>query len=537
MHDNFESSFTARMRLEITPYSPVFVTQLMHENAQLRMENALLKKQQEAMQNELLKVQVQLNKFAQMVFGKKGERYIANPGQLTLDLPADTVAPSCKLSDAKEITYTKSKKGGKRELGELGAYMKDLPHVYETKQPDFIPDGAVKIGEEKHETLEYTPGKAFVKVVVLPKYKVTSATDADRTLIIAAPAPERPLFKCIAGASFLANILVDKYCDHLPLYRQEKRFNRNGLAMPYNTIVDLTGRTINLLTPLYDTLKTEILASANIHADETGLPVLFGKENKKNKNIHAGYLWCYHNSNQNLVYFDYQPGRGEKYTIGVLKDYKGYLQTDGWQVYKNVASKNPGITQLSCWAHARRKFNEALPYDKEMAGFAVQKIGILYDIERHCKDQQMAFDDIAKERQQKAIPILEELHEWMVKSYTETIPTAPLKAAIGYALERWEELCVYTKDGQLKIDNNPVERSIRPVAIGRKNYLFAGSDKGAERLAVIYSLIGTCVINNVDPYEWLKDVITRISNHKMSCLHELLPHNWKKSQPENLQQI
>jgi len=522
------------MSLSIAPYSPSFVTQLIHENEQLRIENAMLKKQQEATHNELLKVQLQLTKFAQMVFGKKGERYIANPGQLALDLPADTIAPSCKLSDAKEITYTKSKKGGKRELGELGAYMQDLPHVYETKNPDFIPDGAVKIGEEKHETLEYTPGKAYVKVVVMPKYKVTSATDADKTLIIAAPAPERPLFKCLAGASFLANILVDKYCDHLPLFRQEKRFKRNGLALPYNTLVDLNAKTIDLITPVYDVLKKEILASPYIHADETRLKVLFGKENKNNKNIHAGFLWCYHNSNQNLVFFDYQPGRGEKNTEGILKDYKGYLQTDGWQVYKNVTSKNTGISQICCWAHARRKFTDALPYHKEQADFALQKIGVLYDIERYCKAQALSHDDIAKERQQKAVPVLNELHAWMMKAYTENIPSSHIKDAIGYALQRWAELCNYTKDGQLKIDNNPVERSIRPVAIGRKNFLFAGSDKGAERLAVIYSLVGTCVINNVDPYEWLKDIIGRINNYKINNLQQLLPHHWKKSQPENL---
>jgi transposase len=523
------------MDAAVSIYSPSFIEQVLQENELLRIENAFLRKQQEDNKNELLKLQLQLHKFAQMIFGKKGERFIASPGQLTLDLPADTAAaPFCKIGDAQKISYTKANSTNKRELHELGAYMKDLPHVYETREPDHVPQGAIKIGEEKHETLEHTPGKAFVKVVIIPKYKVPYADDIDKTLIIAAPAPERPLFKCLAGASLLAMILVDKYCDHLPLFRQAKRFNRNGLALPYNTIVDLNARTIDLITPLYIALKKEVLASSYMHADETGLKVLFGKENQKHKNIHAGFLWCYHNSIKNLVFFDYQQGRGEKCTEGILKDFKGFLQTDGWQVYKNIASKNKDIIQICCWAHARRKFVEALPYDKEPADFALKKIGVLYEIERHCKEHALSYDEIAKLRQDKAVPILNELHAWMTKTYQSNLPSSNISSAIGYALERWQELSYYINDGSLKIDNNPVERSIRPIALGRKNYMFAGSQKGAERLAIIYSLIGTCTMNNVDPYEWLKDVIGKIKSYHMTRVHELLPHNWKKSNPESV---
>ncbi len=523
------------MNAATTIYSPSFTEQLISENEHLLAENALLKKQKDEYKNELLKLQLQLKKFTQMIFGKKGERHLSNPSQLNLELPVDTSdTPSCKLGDAKKISYTKTKGTNKRELNELGAYMKDLPHVYETREPDNIPEGAVKIGEEKHETLEHTPGKAFVKVVIIPKYKVPCIHDADKTLIIAAPAPERPLFKCLAGASLLATILVDKYCDHLPLFRQARRFNRNGLALPYNTIVDLNAKTIDLITPLYIMLKKEVLASSYIHADETGLKVLLGKENQKHKNIHSGFLWCYQNSIKHLVFFDYQHGRGEKCTEGTLKEFKGYLQTDGWQVYKNIASKDKDIIQVCCWAHARRKFIDASPYDKEPAEFALQKIGVLYEIERYCRDQGLPYNDIAKIRQDKAVPILNELNEWMIKTYKNNLPSSHISSAIGYALERWQELCCYTKDGRLKIDNNPVERSIRPVALGRKNFLFAGSHKGAERLAVIYSLIGTCTMNNVDPYEWLKDVIGKIKNYPMTRVHELLPNNWKEYQPESV---
>jgi transposase len=472
-------------------YTPAFIDATLHENRLLKIENEALKKQVESLSNEQLKLQLQLQKFALMVFGKKGERFIANPDQLALDMAVETLdSPSTKLGEAKKISFVKTNQPKKRILNELGAYMKDLPHVYETKEPDHIPEGAVKIGEDLHETLEHTPGKAFVKVVVIPKYKVPS-TDSNKTLIIAAPAPERPLFKCLAGASLLALILTDKYCDHMPLYRQAKKFKRGGLALPYNSLIDLNARAIDLITPIFMILKRQVVASSYIHADETTIKVLFGKENQPGKAIHGGFLWCYHNSIDNLVFFDYQKGRGENCTEGILKDFKGFLQTDGWQVYKNIASKNNEITQLCCWAHARRKFVEACPYDRELAEFALKKIGLLYDIERQCKEKALSYDQIATLRREQALPVLNDLHSWMLQTYTSVLPSSHIATAIGYSIARWQELCHYVNDGRLKIDNNPVERSIRPVALGRKNFLFAGSHKGAERLAIIYSLTGT----------------------------------------------
>ena len=203
-------------------------------------------------------------------------------------------------------------------------------------------------------------------------------------------------------------------------------------------------------------------------------------------------------------------------------------------MYGKVAAKQKQITQICCLAHARRKFKEALPYDKELAEYALTKFHQLYEIERKCKEQGLSYDEITKVRQDKAVPILDELHQWMRKEYKTQLPSAHITIAINYSLERWERLCYYTKDGMLNPDNNPVERSIRPVAIGRKNYLFAGSQKGAERLAMIYSLIGTCSMNNVNPYEWLKDVIGTINEHPISKISELLPHNWKLTNDQQL---
>lgn len=485
------------------------------------------KKEKESLKVEVMKLQLQLHKLTQIVFGGKSERFIPNPAQLTLDIKTETAPPICNISQAKKIEYVKTGTPKKRDLSGLSLYMEHLDHVYETREPENLPEGAIKIGEEQHPILEHAPGKVFVRVIVIPKYKIQSADDTDKTTIIAVPTPERPLFKCFAGASMLAQILVDKFCDHLPLFRQIKRFERHGVSIPYNTFVEWTGKAIELLSVMGDALLKEILESGYIHVDETGLPVLLGKESNKERKIHDGYLWCYQNSIQNLVYFDYQPGRGAKHTIGILKDFRGIIQTDGWHVYEGVAAKQHNITQICCMAHARRKFNEAMAYDKELAEFALTKFHAIYEIERRCKEEKLIYEEITKVRQLEAVPILNELHEWMLTQYKTLLPLAPITEAIGYSLKLWDRLCYYTTDGKLNPDNNPVERSIRPIALGRKNYLFAGSHKAAGRIAMIYSLLGTCKVNNINPYEWLKDVLDKINRWPINKVHELLPHHWK----------
>lgn len=485
------------------------------------------KKEKQALQAEVLKLQLHLQKLVQMVYGSKSERFVPPPGQLTLDLATETAAPSTDLSKVKKIEYTRTGQSKKRELPELQNYMQYLPHEVETIEPENVPEGAEKIGEDRHESIEYEAGRTFVKVTIIPKYKLPPEDQTEKAKIISAPAPERPLAKCLAGSSLLAQILVDKFCDHLPLHRQFKRFERNGVKIPYNTFIEWNGKAIDLLSVLGPALLKEIIGSSYIHADETGLKVLLGRESGKVKKIHDGYLWCYNNSIHKLVYFDYQPGRGQKHTIGILKDFKGVVQTDGWHVYEGVAAKQSGIIQICCLAHSRRKFFESKTTEKDLAEYALTKFHSLYEIERNCKEQQLSYDEIKNVRQRESVPILNELQEWMMIQYKTLLPSSPIRAAIAYTLERWERLCYYTKDGRLNPDNNPVERQIRPIAVGRHNYLFAGSHKGAERMALIYSLMGTCKLHDINPYEWLKDVLAKINTWPINKIHELLPHRWK----------
>lgn len=484
----------------------------------------------EALEAEVLKMKLHVQKLSQMIFGSKSERFIDNPGQLALHMQIDAAAPSTKLGSAKKVEYVSTPKHGKRSLDELGAYLKDLPRVYEVRKPDNVPADAIKIGEQQHEVLEITPAKAYVKVIVLQTYKIPDADNG--SIILATPTPSRPLPKCIAGATVLAQILVDKFCDHLPAMRQVKRFERDGVFIPYNTILDWAGKAIDLLGVLIEPLKKMILASGYMHVDETGLKVLLGKENtnKNHKHIHGGYLWCYNSSREKLVFFDYRAGRGEQDTHPILKDFKGVIQTDGWQVYKNVAEKSQDIIQICCLAHARRKFKESLPYDKGRATYALEQFKLLYDIERRCRDENLSDEQIKERRQQESVPILNGLHAWMTNQYKSLLPSSPLSMAIGYSLKHWERLCYYTTNGKLQPDNNAVENSIRPAALGRKNYLFAGSNKGAERIAIIYSLLGTCKMNGVNPLEWLTDVLDRINEHPINKIHDLLPQNWIKNQ-------
>jgi transposase len=210
----------------------------------------------------------------------------------------------------------------------------------------------------------------------------------------------------------------------------------------------------------------------------------------------------------------------------MLKAFKGHLQTDGYQVYVEFGHRD-GIILLHCMAHARRKFSETLQNDKHRSEYVLEYMQQLYAIEEHARDNKLSFDETYQLRQQKAVPILEHLGKWMKEAYMQVTPKSSIGKALAYSIERWAALSLYTSNGMLHIDNNPVENSIRPVAIGRKNYLFAGSHDAAQESAMIYSLLGTCKIHNINPWEWLKDVLTRLPDHPINKIKELLPHNWK----------
>lgn len=482
-----------------------------------------------------LTIAMQKHRIAQLekiVFGSKQERFVtpaAPPQQLALDIQADTVA-SCSVIEAKQVTYTKTKVAVEKKpihhpgRGKLPEHLRRVEIVIE---PDNLPEGSIKIGELVTEQLECTPGEFYVNKFIRPKYLIPARAEEENTKIVTAPLPVQPIEKCMAGPGLLAQLLVDKFLYHLPIYRQQQRFEHAGITLPYATLLAWIALGCHLLEVLYEALKQELLASNYIHADETGIKVI--DQNKAGKKIHNGFFWVYHNSHLKLVFFDYQKSREKEGPQGMLKDYKGYLQTDGYEAYDNF-DKNEHIIQLNCMAHARRYFIDALPTDQQRAAYVLEQMQQLYAIDRSCREKKLPFEERKDVRQKEAVPILEKLAQWMKEQYQTVLPKSPIGKALAYSIKRWEKLCRYTLDGMLEIDNNPVENSIRPVALGRKNYLFCGSHKAAERTAIIYSLLGSCKMQGIDPYVWLKDILARLPEHPINKVKELLPHNWKPMQ-------
>jgi transposase len=431
---------------------------------------------------------------------------------------------ACKITPATKVTRQASSSEVITQRKQHPGRMKLPDHLRReviVLEPGKDVTGLKRLGYEITEVLDYKPGELFVKQYLRPIYLQPIALS--ETLFITASLPGRMLEKCLAGESLLAQMVVDKYLDHLPVNRQLQRFERLGLTIAQSTSNDWMRNVLVSLTGLYELHKKQVLNSTYLHADETTIKVQ--DENKKGT-THLGYYWAYHNSETNLVLFDYRPGRGREGPTDILKDFTGYLQTDGYGVYDDF-DKKPGITLLHCMAHARRKFTESLDSDAARAKYVLEKMQLLYEVERRIREEAMPLDNIITLRQSESLPVLQELKAWMLAELPKVLPKSPIGQALAYSLQRWGKLSIYTTEARLQIDNNAVERAIRPIAIGRKNYLFAGSHEAAQRAAMIYSLFSTCKLHNINPYKWLKDALERMHTYTTTNLHELLPQNWQ----------
>jgi len=469
-------------------------------------------------------LQRQLCGLQKMIFGSRHERFVPaqmNTPQLSLDIHSEQVA-ACSVTEAKKISYTRSTAITEQKPLVHPGRMKLPEHLRREEiliEPNEDISGLKKIGEEITEVLEWEPGELFVKKYVRNKY-----AKKNNEGVLIGQLPPRPLEKAMAAEGLLAQIVIDKYVDHLPLHRQMQRFERSGVKLPYSTLTDWVSATCTLIDPLYSALKKEVLASGYLQVDETPIKVL---DKDKKGQTHRGYYWVYQNPIKKIVFFDYQASRGREGPSGILENFQGYLQTDGYTVYE-LFDKVGGIIVLHCMAHARRMFHEALDSDEHRASYALQRIGDLYTIESIIKEHGLRPLEVQAVRELKSRPILKSLGKWMKEQYMQVTPKSPIGKALAYSLERWNKLSLYTNDGRLSIDNNPVENSIRPVAVGRKNYLFCGSHEAAQRSAMLYSLLGTCKMHGVEPYRWLKSVLQKIADHPINKIEELLPHHFNK---------
>ena len=375
------------------------------------------------------------------------------------------------------------------------------------------------IGDETSERYEYIPAQLKVVEDVCKKY----ACDCT---IKTATKPPQPIEKSTAGASLLAQVIVAKTADHLPLNRQEKIFERHGADISRKTMGGWLAQCAHLLKPLYGKGKELLFGSKVIGTDDTGVKVL----DEKLPFARTGRIWPYYGDQDHpVILYDYTPTRARVGPEKFLRGYRGRLQVDAYGGY-DAFFKDParGLIEVACWSHARRYYFKALDSDQARMGPALLLIAQLYRVEKQARE--WSPEERLALRQRESRPVLDKLHGYLLEIQTEVLPKSPEGRAVRYTLKNWTALNRYCEDGDLEIDNNRTERSIRGVAVGRNNWIFFGSDQGGHTAALLRSFVASCQRVGVDPYTWFKDVLSRIAAHPITRLAELLPHNWKPAQ-------
>ncbi|MCP3926137.1 MAG: IS66 family transposase [Desulfobacterales bacterium] len=482
-----------------------------------------LSEENERLSAKVLYLETEYKKLQKMIFGAKTERFKEEPKeQLKLDLLPELIEE--KEVEEQKITYTRQKET-KKQKPIREPLPKHLKRKEEIIEPEDIPENARKIGENITEVLEYEPGKIYVRRIVRPKYVIdnpqkTEEFDSDRIIVTADMPSDLPLLSSNAGAGFLAHLFISKYVDHLPFYRQIQIFIRQqNLKLASSTLNDWHANTCKLLYPLHEELKRTVLQSPYIQIDESPIKVL-----TKNKpgSTHKGWMWAYHSPPDKLVLFDYRQGRDKSGPKEMLNGFSGIIQTDGYAAYNQFVG-DAKILLAACMAHVRRKFFEAKDENPDVCNFVLTKIRDLYDIERTIKEENYGKQEILQKRNEESAPITDELKKYFDKIQHQLLPKSLTGKAIAYTLSLWSRLILFLKNPHIQIDNNLIENTIRPLALGRKNYLFAGSHNGAERAAMMYSFFGSCKLQGIDPLLWLKTTLEKISEHKANKLQELLP--------------
>ncbi len=460
------------------------------------------------------RLQLKVDDLLRRLFGRSSEK-LAN-GQLDLfgDAPQPEDVPDDEATHETPPEKRRKARGGRKPLP------KDLARervVHEVPEAERACAGCGEtmepFAEDVTEELEYVPARLFVKEHVRPKYSCKTCQEG----VAQAALPPRPIEKGRPGPGLLAQVLVSKYVDHLPLYRQSKIFHRFGIDLARSTLCDWVAVCVEELGPIVAELRRTVLASKVVQADETPITVLQHHDKKQRS---QGWLWVYRGKGGETV-FDFRPTRARDGPREFLENFEGYLQRDGYQGYNGLS---PRILHVGCWAHARRKFHEAKASSPDEAGQALALIGKLYAIEKKAKE--LTSKDRAQLRQKEAIPVLEALVARLDGWQTDALPKSPLGKAVFYAKAQWTTLVRYVDDGDLEIDNNAVERSIRGVAIGRKNWMFAGSYEGAKRAAVLYSLVESCKAVGVEPFAYFADVLARTAT---ATAKQLTPRAWKEA--------
>jgi transposase len=517
-------------------------------------------------------LRLRVDQLLRRLFGRRSER--VNPDQLLLfaEPPADEAVTPATPTDAEETAKPRRKGHGRQQLP------KHLPRdrrVYELSEAERLCHSCGKarvvVGQEVSEQLDYEPASLTViehvrltyacpccekrrqagsqTTLATPETAATPISEAElndpattvlipvtpmASTFVTASRPPSPIARGLAGPGLLAHVIVSKFCDHLPLYRCERMLARFGVTLSRSTLCDWLAQSAALLRPLWELLKGRVQQSRVIQTDDTPVRV----QAQEGAAAHQGRLWVQVGDagHPGLVYF-YSPNQEGQWPQAFLKGYKGFLQADAYSGYDALFATG-AVREVGCWAHARRKFFEAQKADPEGALYALGVIRQLYAVEREATEQaekqelsRAEFEELRlRLRQESSVPLLESFGMWLDKQAVAVLPKSPLAEAVGYARNQWAALQVYTTAGFLEIDNNPAERALRAVAIGRKNYLFFGSDVGGETAAVLYTFTQTCQALGVEPWRYLRDVLGRMPGCPAERLTHLLPDTWAQGQ-------
>ena len=479
--------------------------------------------------------------FRQAAFGRRSEK--TDPDQFELALE-DLETAIAAVQAEEEADAPVAKRVARRRAANRGSLPRHLPRIEEVVEPESLIcacGGSLHcIGEDVSERLDVIPAQFRVIVTRRPRYACRSCTDG----VVQAPAPARLIPGGLPTEATVAHVLVSKYADHLPLYRQAQIYSRQGVDLDRSTLADWVGRAAFELRPVFDALMADLQRSTKLFMDETRAPVLdpaawqanagIRREGGKRK-TRTGYFWALARDDRPWgggappgVAFSYAPGRGGHHAERILQGFGGILQVDGYAGYNRLIAPDragPGIKLAYCWAHARRKLVEITRTGPApIAEEGVRRIGELYRIETDIRWSDPATRLAA--RHQRSAPVVADLEAWLNNHRTRVAAKSPLGEALRYIAKYWDGLCRFLTDGRIELDNNPVERTIRPIALNRKNALLAGHDAGAENWAVIASLIETCKLNGVDPHAWLTATLGAIvGGHMQSRIEELLPWN------------
>ena len=515
---------------------------LYQENARLKAREKEIEaesKQTESYKNKIAELENKVSKLTQDLeylrrkfWGKSSEKFIPeDPRQRKLDFEGLDLLPqeeALATSAAQEIAEYKEK----RVLVKVKSQpvRQPLPENLERREEHIYPEDIdnenwVELSPEITEILEHESAKCYVRRIIRHVYALKQSSEGEST-VLTPSLPALSIPKSYAGASLLAEMMINKYVNHLPFYRQIQMFKQLGITLPPSTVNDWFKDTADLLRPLYYRLKELVLNSDYIQVDESTIPIVREEKHKTVK----GYIWMVHSVMQDMVFFHYDHGsRSQKTALELLKDFKGALQTDGYEVYSMYENKK-GVLPLGCWAHARRYFESALKEDKARAEYALAQIGMLYDVERRADEENLSYEERADLRERLSYPIMVAFEKWIIAEYSKVLPKGPIGKALKYTYGIYHKLTRFHLDGRYRIDNNLAENAIRPIAVGRKNYLFCGNDSAAEDAAIMYSVLGCCKAIDVNFRDWMVYVLSRIHDYDTDYskdLAELLPHNWK----------